>query len=91
MSGDVVSALGIPAMRWELLVQVSRESRTITQLMQTSGLSRSGVRIHLKRLLEAELVTVQPSSVPWSYKPVDVYSADRDRIRDVLVEFADRL
>lgn len=88
MPGDVVAALGISTARWEILTQLAGRSRTVTQLMESSGLSRNGVRRHLVPLVDAELVAVAKARVPWSTRPVDFYSSEPEWIREALDDFA---
>ena len=78
---DVVEALGIPALRFEILSQLRGTPLSVTQLMERTGLSRGAVNSHLHALERGALVSRTARPTARSPKPVAFYRLEEAELQ----------
>jgi DNA-binding transcriptional ArsR family regulator len=80
----MLKVLGDPN-RLGIVLSIGREARSVTEIIDSSGLSQTLVSFHLKVLRESEIVNTQRSG-PFIY-----YSLSDPAILDILTELSKKL
>lgn len=80
---SVAAALGIPAVRVEILRHLRRQPATIAQIALSVGFSRYGLRLHLDLLEQLGGIAHTTERVRGIYRPTRLYHLNRERTEAV--------
>lgn len=81
---QIAVALGVPAVRIELLRLFARTARaTVSQLAHHIGCTRNGLRPHLAVLEELGAIQAETRRIRGSYRPTRVYRPVPARIEEL--------
>ncbi|MDQ7876521.1 ArsR family transcriptional regulator [Microbacterium sp. QXD-8] len=80
---DVAAALGVSAVRIDILRALREGPATISGVAAAVGYTRFGVREHLNMLERIGAVGYEIQRVPGSFRPARLYRIDADRVEAI--------